>query len=68
MYIKRLNEKFVNKSLLVLRYKVLKFIVDQIATPRLTDTGSRFSIMVSVDRPKFPPILKFKNKTRTKPS
>jgi len=24
-----------------LRYKVLKFIVDQIATPRLTDTGSR---------------------------
>ncbi len=24
-----------------LRYKVLKFIVDQIATPRLADTGSR---------------------------
>jgi hypothetical protein len=43
MYIKRLAENFVQKALLVFEIYsiVLKFIVDQIATPRLADTGSR---------------------------
>jgi hypothetical protein len=41
MYIKRLTGNFVQKALLFFIYKVLKFIVDQIPTPRLADMGSR---------------------------
>jgi hypothetical protein len=40
MYTKRLTENFVQKALLIFRYKVLKFIVDQIAIPWLADTES----------------------------
>ena len=43
MYTKRLAENFVQKASLLfdIQYKVLKFIVDQVATPRLADTGSQ---------------------------
>jgi hypothetical protein len=41
MYIKDSLKILFKKLYYLLRYKVLKFIVDQIATPRLADTGSR---------------------------
>ncbi len=47
MYIKSLAENLVQKALLL--FEILSFevycTVDQIATPRLNDTGSRFSNM-----------------------
>ncbi len=47
MCIKRIAEKLVHKALLVLRYKVLKFIVDQIACCGKGDRNESTNVSIS---------------------